>query len=208
MKTLGQRIAYYRNLLGWSQAKLAKECGWSNNARIANYELDRREPSLADLALISKTLGISRGLLTEGFDDTMPDNSTTQLQKEYPLISWSQLSNHIFKNDGLISVDTDEATQSNSNKLFRLVVIGDSMTADSGLSIPENYIITVDQSLNPKHGQCVIAIKNDSQYAFRQYLEEAGVTYLKPFNKSYKVLELTDEWHIIGTVTKAEINLL
>ncbi len=218
MKTLGKRIAHFRKKAHMSQAALAKKCGWENNARIANYELDRREPSLADLALIAKALGVDRALLIDGNVDKRSNTesnvslieSETNLanQEEYPLISWSQVGDFI-KGDGLISVSKMEQTmQNNSNKKFRLEVIGDSMTADKGKSVPEGYLITVDPTLTPENGQCIIAVKGETQFAFRQYIEDTGVIYLKPFNKSYKMIELTDEWRIIGTVIKAEITLL
>lgn len=219
MKTLGKRIAHFRNKLGWSQVKLAKECNWANPARIANYELDKREPSLADLAIIAKALGIDRALLIDG---TVNNRSNTESnvslieselnpanQEEYPLISWSQVGDFI-KGSGLISVDDkmEISMYNNTNKIFRLEVIGDSMVADKGISVSEGYLITVDTSIAPKNGQCVIAVNNETHFAFRQYIEDAGTIYLKPFNKAYKMIELTDDWRIIGTVTKAEINLL
>lgn len=59
MKTLGSRIAHYRNLAGLSQGALAKACGWKSQSRIGNYELNTREPTLADITLIAKALHVS-----------------------------------------------------------------------------------------------------------------------------------------------------
>ena len=54
MKTLGSRIAHYREKAGLSQAALAKACGWKSQSRIGNYEKDAREPNLDDIAKIAQ----------------------------------------------------------------------------------------------------------------------------------------------------------
>ncbi|WOE81570.1 LexA family transcriptional regulator [Pseudomonas protegens] len=57
METLGQRLARYRNEANLTQKSLATACGWQNGqGRIANYEKDKREPSLADLRALSDAL--------------------------------------------------------------------------------------------------------------------------------------------------------
>lgn len=71
-KTLGQKIKYFRELAGMSQAKLAKACGWVSQSRIGNYETDKREPSLADLDLIAKALSITRSVLLNDVDFIPP----------------------------------------------------------------------------------------------------------------------------------------
>lgn len=63
MKTLGSRIAHYRNIKGLSQAGLAKACGWASQSRVGNYERDTREPTLEDIALMAKALGINESEL-------------------------------------------------------------------------------------------------------------------------------------------------
>lgn len=58
MKTLGQAIRFLRELRGLTQNELARRCGWgeAGQARIANYEKDRREPSIKDLHKIAAAL--------------------------------------------------------------------------------------------------------------------------------------------------------
>ena len=63
MKTLGSRIAHYRSIKGLSQAGLAKACGWASQSRVGNYERDTREPTLEDIALMAKALGINESEL-------------------------------------------------------------------------------------------------------------------------------------------------
>ncbi len=59
---MANKISEYRAKVNLSQAKLAKACGWNNAARIANYELGNRSPSIDDAKVIIKTfnkLGVS-----------------------------------------------------------------------------------------------------------------------------------------------------
>lgn len=78
MKTLGTRIAHYRNLAGMSQASLAKACGWASQSRVGNYEKDTREPSLDDIALMAKALRVpeERLLLGDGSSQIDLDDSS------------------------------------------------------------------------------------------------------------------------------------
>lgn len=57
-ESLGQRIKRLRKRSGLSQAALAKACGWGSQSRIGNYETDTREPTLGDIELIAKALGV------------------------------------------------------------------------------------------------------------------------------------------------------
>lgn len=73
MKTLGSRIAHYRNEAKMSQAKLAQACGWASQSRVANYEKDTREPTLEDISLMAKVLRIDPAqLLSNGTSYARP----------------------------------------------------------------------------------------------------------------------------------------
>ncbi|QEY75129.1 XRE family transcriptional regulator [Pseudomonas denitrificans (nom. rej.)] len=65
MKTIGQRIAYYRKLRGLSQGALAKACGWSSQSRVGNYETDVRRPSFDDVRAMAKALSVSPAVLMD-----------------------------------------------------------------------------------------------------------------------------------------------
>lgn len=51
--SLGKRIRAARKAAGLTQAALAELCGYDPPSRLANYEQDTREPSLADLRNIA-----------------------------------------------------------------------------------------------------------------------------------------------------------
>lgn len=57
---VGAKLKRLRKDAGLSQAALQALCGWGpGNSRIANYETNGREPSLADLGIILTKLGTS-----------------------------------------------------------------------------------------------------------------------------------------------------
>lgn len=85
METLGQRLARYRNEANLTQKGLAAACNWQNGqGRIANYEKDKREPSLADLRMLSLALKKPLMALVEGDDDQT--RSTAPKIDDYALI--------------------------------------------------------------------------------------------------------------------------
>ncbi len=62
MNDLGQNIKRLRAAAGLSQRALGEACGWeaqSAQARVGNYEQNKREPSLGDLRLIATALDVS-----------------------------------------------------------------------------------------------------------------------------------------------------
>lgn len=75
MKTLGQRIAYFRKKAGLTQEQLATACGWVGQGRLGNYERDKREPSLDDLRLIAGVLGVPMIDLIEGAPNGHPSSA-------------------------------------------------------------------------------------------------------------------------------------
>lgn len=88
MKTLGARIAHYRNLAGMSQAGLAKACKWASQSRVGNYERDTREPSLDDIALMADVLRIPKEwlLLGEGGGQFDADDASN-VEQGPPIVS-------------------------------------------------------------------------------------------------------------------------
>lgn len=212
MKTLGQRIAFYRKAKKMSQAQLAEACGWASQSRIGNYEKDIREPSLADLELIAESLGIDRALLIGDkieplLEGTVPDNyfKSTYL---YPVISWvsAGLTCEAWQPE---YTDDYMHTDINAGKRgFWLKVKGDSMTASNGFSFPEGMYILVNPDIGIDTDSFIVAkIIDNNEATFKQYIEEAGIKYLKPLNSSYKTTVLDERWQIVGKVVDARWKL-
>lgn len=91
---------------------------------------------------------------------------------------------------------------------FWLRVKGNSMTAPSGLSIPEGMLILVDPSIKPISNKLVIAkLKNDKEATFKKYVEDAGKKFLISLNPSWPIIEIDDNCTIIGVVVEAKLEL-
>lgn len=86
---------------------------------------------------------------------------------------------------------------------FWLRVKGDSMTRQNGVSFPEGMLILVAPQVEPRSGQFIVA-KLDDSVTFKQYIEDAGVKFLKPLNTEYKQQEMRNEWQLVGTVVDAK----
>lgn len=212
MKTLGQRIAFYRKAKKMSQAQLAEACGWASQSRIGNYEKDIREPSLADLGLIADKLGIDRVLLTGDqdplpFKDAIPQKYFKSTYT-YPVISWvsAGLTCETWQPEYINDyINTDINAGKNG---FWLKVKGDSMTSLTGISFPDGMFILVNPDLHVKNYNFVVAkIIENNEATFKQYIEEAGIKYLKPLNNTYKTTVLNEGWQIIGKVVDARWRL-
>jgi len=55
--SVGWRIRKARNEKGLTQAGLAELCKWADgNSRVGNYEINEREPKLADFAVLAEAL--------------------------------------------------------------------------------------------------------------------------------------------------------
>ncbi|PTS84012.1 XRE family transcriptional regulator [Pseudomonas sp. HMWF032] len=214
MNTLGSRIAHYRQLSGMSQAKLARACGWSSQSRIGNYEKDSREPTLADIELISKVLGIRPEQLMAHEPINEHSNLSPALQphrsaQAYPLISWVAAGERAESPDNYHPGDGEELIESTENAGatgYWLSVKGQSMKSDGSPSFPDGIKILVkSEGFDVINGKFYIAKHRDGETTFKQYTRDAGTEYLVPLNPAFKTVEMDGEWRIIGRVVDAKI---
>lgn len=131
--------------------------------------------------------------------------------KKFPVISWVQAGEWTEAVDMFQPgyADNWEASDSNvSESAFWLRVVGDSMTAPSGLSIPEGHLILVDPDATADNGSLVVAKLTDSNEAtFKKLVIDAGQKYLKPLNPNYRTIEINGNCRIVGVVKEAKIKL-
>jgi SOS-response transcriptional repressor LexA len=73
------------------------------------------------------------------------------------------------------------------------------MVSDVGDSFPEGSIVVVEPELSPLTGDYVIALNDSNQTTFKQFVVDAGETYLKPLNARYPIKPLGTA-KIIGVV--------
>lgn len=135
----------------------------------------------------------------------------TRVSKVYPVISWVQAGEWTEAVDIFQPGDAEQWESSDaavSEKAFWLQVVGDSMTASSGISIPEGHIILVDPTGHAENGQLVIVKLTDSnEVTFKKLVIDGGNKYLKPLNPSYRTIEINGNCKLIGVVREAKIHL-
>lgn len=219
METLGSRIAHFRKRAGLSQAELAKLCKWKSQSRIGNYEKDLREPTLADLELISSVLNVSVSELTYGdvieHGNVAPAPQPRREPREYPLISWvaagEACESSVCYPQGI--ADTWLSSTENAGEgAYWLTVRGHSMTRDVQPSFPEGTYILVRKDFDLVSGKYYIARNlkgrggdDDDSVTFKQYIRDAGIEYLVPLNPQYQTIPMDGTWEIIGRVIDAKI---
>ena len=67
--TLGDRLKTLRYQHGLNQEQLMRLCGWQTVARISNYEMDKRSPSLAAIRMLSTQLNCTPEYLAFGITE-------------------------------------------------------------------------------------------------------------------------------------------
>ena len=222
MKTLGSRIAHYRKKAGMSQASLAKACGWASQSRVGNYEMDTREPSLDDVALMAAALRISKDRLLLGADDFPYGSNTSEIINavnaiqptryyRYPVLSevaagsWADAIQPYEPGGEDHFENTDYQAK---GPAFWLEVTGDSMTSPTSPSIPEGAFVLVDTGIEPKPGDLVVAkIDADDKATFKRLVSDAGQLYLKPLNPAYRMIPIEGNCRLIGVVKEAKLKL-
>ena len=87
--------------------------------------------------------------------------------------------------------------------IFKFKYDGDSMTWNTGVSIPSGAVLVVDPQADRKSGR--IAIADHQGYPVIGALSHVGAsTYLRPTNQQYPAVEI-DPASIVGVVTLIEI---
>ncbi|MFW0753837.1 LexA family protein [Pseudomonas sp. H11T01] len=204
-----------------TQEKLAERLGMSQGG-VGHWLSKRRQPKIEDMNRVLQELGL--GFLEvalvirepaaskdeegeqEGYELSLADKYNPYFR--YPVSDWQ----------GVCEVREEQPTYSKSKSegryelsdyhaqgaAFWLVVVGDAMTAPSGLSIAQDMLILVDPAVEAVPGKLVIARWPDSAEAtFRKLIEEGGQRYLVPLNPTYPKTLYTDECRIIGVVMQA-----
>ncbi|WP_122583217.1 LexA family protein [Pseudomonas viridiflava] len=86
---------------------------------------------------------------------------------------------------------------------FWLEVVGDSMTAPSGISVPEGMLILVDTGVEARPGKLVVAkVPSSDKATFKKLIEDTGRLYLKPLNPEFKMMPCSDDCKIIGVAVR------
>jgi SOS-response transcriptional repressor LexA len=170
----------------------------------------RRQPSIQDMNRVLRALGMDFLEVAMVIREVLQDDEPCLTHKynpyfRYPVSEWRE---PMQVRDGELAIYgkprfelTDYHAQ---GAAFWLVVVGDAMTAPTGVSIAEGMMILVDPAIVPEPGKLVIAQWSDSTEAtFRKLIEEGGQRYLVPLNPTYPKALYTDECRILGVVVQA-----
>lgn len=196
-----------------TQVVLAERLGMSQGG-VGHWLTKRRQPSVEDMNRVLQELGME--FLEVAMVIREPDTSTeegmTLAQKynpyfRYPVSDWHDVGE-------VREVDPEHYSQARyeltdyhaQGDAFWLVVMGDAMTAPTGLSIPEGMSILVDPAIEAVPGKLVVAqLPGSSDATFRKLIEESGQQYLVPLNPTYPKSLYTEQCRIIGVVVQATI---
>lgn len=209
MNTWTTRLRERMQSLGLTQEELAQRLGITR-AAIAHYLAERRAPSLKQFNKLAHVLHCDPAWLQFGITAKIPENHSNELTSHWtrrvPLLSWRQISESSVIEDYINDKTTwvpGVCQQEEKSRWFALCLHGDAMTAPSGqtLSFLANDILIVDPDKTPQHGDFVIAMLPESSEAtFKQYVVDAGKSYLKPLNPQYPIQPFTPEISIAGIV--------
>jgi len=200
MPDVGKRIKLLRKGLGLTQKKLADNAGVSSTS-IVYWERNETEPKSKNLSSLARALDCAPDYIMFGATSG-GGVSFAPLHARVPLIGWEDLTQRG-------AMDTESVKDwvycpiSCSKETFALTVSGDAMVspnADSK-SYPSGVIIFVDPTADTYNGCRVLArIGLSGQVTFREYLQDSGVSYLKPINPQYPTLVMDGETDILGVV--------
>ncbi len=166
---------------------------------------------------LCKALGCDSGwLLTgvgnSGFSNEDKNIATAPFQatvKKLPVIShvqaggWTEALDFRSLGD---DIEWEDSPATAGDNAFWLKVVGDSMTAQTGQSIPEGHLILVNPNIPAENGSLVVAkLEGSDEVTFKKLFIDAGQKYLKPLNSNYRHLEVNGNCRIVGVVTEAKV---
>lgn len=219
MIKIGQRIAALRMQKGWSQRELTNRCGWDSQSRIGNYESDRREPSLHDLELIARALGITVKELLFGEDGsptavgriTTYNDDTDLNQEDYVFVQRYDLKLSagcgspawvVHEKDPLaFRKRFMDARRLDHRHLKAMYVRGDSM--QPYLEDGDTVMIDIEDT-TPKDGAVYAVCFDDEWFIKRIFKQPGGALVLHSDNTNYRDITVkageTELIHIFGRV--------
>lgn len=130
-------------------------------------------------------------------------------RRRAPVISWVQAGDWAEAADPYPPGDGEgfeEVPDTAGPNVFWLRVVGDSMTAPTGMSIPEGHLILVDPDQQAENGSLVVAkLTETDEVTFKKLVIDAGQKYLKPLNPAYETIKINGNCRMVGVVREAKI---
>lgn len=200
-----------------TQEILAERIGMSQGG-VGHWLNKRRQPGIQEMNRVLQALGMDylevAMVIREpqiSQDEEIPLTQKYNPYFRYPVSDWRGTGE---VRDGELSTYGASSTASKprfelsdyhaQGAAFWLVVVGDAMTAPTGVSIAADMLILVDPAIVPEPGKLVIAQwPGSAEAVFRKLIEEGGQRYLVPLNPTYPKALYTEECRIIGVVVQA-----
>lgn len=184
METLGQRITRLRKARGYSsQAALGEACGWEKaQARVGNYEKDKREPNLSDLRLIAAALDVPLMELIEGTPSRtaeapatyghVPDATEYALVPQYTAHGAAgngQLNDHVEVKGGLVFKRAWLSRMSLKERNLHVIYVqGHSMEP----TVCDGDVVLLDESqTQPRDGRIFALRKPDGELIIKRLIQ-------------------------------------
>ena len=207
---IGQIIKNARKAQKLSQEQLANQVD-SDTGNLSRLERGQQGTTPEKLKRIMEVLGIKLaqvGQGTESPQDSGMSNVQMALQpsrgpKEYPLVSWVIAGEWAESCDNFHPGDAETwlpSTENAGDNGFWLDVKGDSMTCAGNPSFPEGSRILVRPESDLISGKYYVVKLETGESTFKQYIEDAGLRYLRPLNSNYRTIQIEGNCKVIGRV--------
>lgn len=201
--------------LNLTQQQIADELDISQGA-VGHYLNGRNALNLQIASVFAKKLQVSISEfspslakeiteLSKGFDANVSNPRPYRPAPKYPVISFVQAGNWTEACEPYTLSEIDEWYESEvavQGSAFWLKVEGDSMTAPTGISIPEGSLVLVDTGREPINGSLVIAKLTETNEATFKKLVLDGAKYLKALNPAYPAITINGNCKMIGVVVQ------
>lgn len=130
----------------------------------------------------------------------------------YPLLSWVSAGAWCEAIEAYSLKDIDEWYESDAHVEgcgFWLKVEGDSMTAPTGLSIPEDTLVLFDTGREARNGSLVIAkLEDANEVTFKKLIIDGGAKYLRGLNPAWPLIPINGNCRIIGVAIETKMRLI
>lgn len=209
-----ERIAKAITASGKKKGEIAAECGVANSAVTQWISGESKSLRPENLYALARATGFRAEWLAigEGAEQAPAHDANValidppRLSFRYPVISWVSAGSWeeaVQPYPDGFSDRYEISDYDSKGPAFWLEVKGDSMTAPTGLSVPEGMLILIDTEADVQPGKLVIAkLPASNEATFKKLVEDGGVRYLKPLNPEYKMIECGVDCRIIGVAVR------